>query len=332
MTAALTSLVLIMAFVVIYILFIEVYTVLFRLTGLTREKASFQTISLLTSVGFTTRESEIIASHKTRRKIATAAMITGYTFSVVIVSLIINLLLKINVNQMKASLKVTAIIFGAFILLLILIRLPFIRKGFDKLVEKLASKLLRGDDGQNVITLLDTYGKNSICEIYISKLPAVFVGKTLWESGIKDDYDLNILMLKRKDKFLDITRNTMFQEKDSIIVFGPSQQIKDLFGSVSSKEEPVKEKDNSKKNMMELIDNYSNDAMVEIKVNVLPEFLKGKALITSKLKENYDITVLMIKRDNHMIQVNSTSTIQDNDSIIVFGPFKKIKSAFNIGE
>ena len=329
MNVALSSLVLIMAFVVIYLLFIEVYSVLFRLTGLTKEKANFQTISLLTSVGFTTRESEIIAANKTRRKIATAAMVTGYTFSVVIVSLVINLLLKIDAKQIRASLKMTAIIFGAFILLLIIIRIPFIRNGFDKLVEKLAGRLLKSNSKQNVITLLDNYGKMAICQVYINDLPEILKEKNLLESDVKNKYDLNFLMLKRKENIIDITKDTMFQEKDTLVVFGTYQKIKELFEK-SSKSNKVEEV--TTENRLELIDNYSNDAMAEIIVHNVPAFMKDTKLINSKLKEKYDITVLMIKRDDHMIPVTKDSSICDNDSIIVFGPYKTIKEAFNIGE
>ena len=38
----------------------ELFTLLFRFTGLPDEKARFQVISLLTGCGFTTRESELL--------------------------------------------------------------------------------------------------------------------------------------------------------------------------------------------------------------------------------------------------------------------------------
>ena len=79
-----TSVILILAFIVIYVIVIQIYSVLFRITGLTKEKARFQAISLLTNSGFTTSESEIIVSDRVRRRIAIAAMINGYAFSVII--------------------------------------------------------------------------------------------------------------------------------------------------------------------------------------------------------------------------------------------------------
>ena len=65
-----TSVILIMVFIIIYVILIEIFSMLFRITGLTKEKASFQAISLLTNCGFTTGESEVITSDRLRRRIA----------------------------------------------------------------------------------------------------------------------------------------------------------------------------------------------------------------------------------------------------------------------
>ena len=44
--------------ILIYWIITELFTILFRFTGLPGEKAQFQVISLLTGCGYTTRESE----------------------------------------------------------------------------------------------------------------------------------------------------------------------------------------------------------------------------------------------------------------------------------
>ena len=70
---------------------IEVFTVLFQLTGLTREKAKMQVVSLLTNSGFTTNESEIVMIGKHRRRLAKTVMLCGYSFAVIIVSVLVNI-------------------------------------------------------------------------------------------------------------------------------------------------------------------------------------------------------------------------------------------------
>ena len=79
--------------IVLYIYTIEIFTILFRITGLTKEKARFQVISLITCSGFTTSEAEIIATNRRRRRLAIICMITGIIFNVMIISFIINLIM-----------------------------------------------------------------------------------------------------------------------------------------------------------------------------------------------------------------------------------------------
>src|SRR3954447_3505547 len=71
---------------------IEIYVVLFRLTGLKLEISRFQVISLMTGTGFTTGESELILGHPVRRKLATFLILFGAFSLAVIISSISNFL------------------------------------------------------------------------------------------------------------------------------------------------------------------------------------------------------------------------------------------------
>ena len=59
----------------------ELFSLLFRFTGLPEEKARFQVISLLTGCGFTTHESELLLSTRSRRRLARLTMLFGYVFN-----------------------------------------------------------------------------------------------------------------------------------------------------------------------------------------------------------------------------------------------------------
>ena len=50
--------------ILIYWVITELFTILFRFTGLPDERARFQVISLLTGCGYTTRESEMFLSDR----------------------------------------------------------------------------------------------------------------------------------------------------------------------------------------------------------------------------------------------------------------------------
>src|SRR3954471_8406420 len=79
-------------YLVIIIAVIEIYVVLFRLTGLKLEVSRFQVISLMTGTGFTTGESELILGHPIRRKLATFLILFGAFSLAVIISTISNFL------------------------------------------------------------------------------------------------------------------------------------------------------------------------------------------------------------------------------------------------
>ena len=52
------SMIVFVLLIIFYITIADIITILFRLTGMTEERARFQVISLLTNSGFTTQESE----------------------------------------------------------------------------------------------------------------------------------------------------------------------------------------------------------------------------------------------------------------------------------
>ena len=58
-----SALILFSLIILIYLIITELFTILFRFTGLPDERARFQVISLLTGCGFTTKESELFLSN-----------------------------------------------------------------------------------------------------------------------------------------------------------------------------------------------------------------------------------------------------------------------------
>ncbi len=325
-----SSLVLIMLVIVIYTILVEIFSVLFRITGLTKEKAGFQAVSLFTNCGFTTSESEVIVSNHVRRRIAKVEMIIGNIFSVIVVSLLINVFLNLNMDQVSEGLWGTLLCFLFTILILTLMRLPRTKDLIDKAFEEIAIAIFRRGDGDNVITLLDNYGRDAIAEIYIQRMPALLEGKTLAEAGLKSHYKLNVLMLKRKGKIRDITKDTIFQKDDVIVVFGNAQNIKDLFASHAEHVEELLEKGpEADQNVLELIENYGKDVLAEVKMGWIPDEIYSKTLQQCNIKDKYKINIMMIKRNGMPIMVGKDTIIEKKDVLVVFGPYQEIKNLFN---
>lgn len=327
-----TSFLLIVLFIIIHIVIFEIYSVLFRITGLTKEKAKFQSISLLTNSGYTTSEAEIITTDRTRRRIALFAMITGYAFSVVIISLLINVFLTFNMEQIKNSYLIIIICCLILVLIIVLICIPKVKNAFDKIIEKIAADVFKRSNKENVITLLDNYGKDAIAEVYLNFIPDELYNKSLMESNIKNNYNMNILMYNRKGKTHDVTKDTIFQKGDILIIFGNLQNIKNVF--IVNTKNKVKELENAPidndQNDIDLIENYGSEAMATITINNVPDLFEDKKLFETQIKENYKINILMIKRNELPVALTKDTVILKGDKVTVLGPYVSIKDAFLI--
>ncbi len=223
------SLALFFVFILIYMLIIEIFTVLFRLTGLTYDRSSLQVISMLTGCGFTTQESESITTFHTRRKLAKLTIIFGYLFTVVIMSSVVNVFLSLS-NSEVADMGLSVVIILFFMgLITVLTRVKRIRLFLDAGIEKLGNRLMFGN-ASNTIVLLDTFGKNAICEINLSNLPIQFDNVKLKNSGLKEQYSIQLMLIKRNGRTLSILKGEdVLLKNDTIVVFGDYTNIKTLF-------------------------------------------------------------------------------------------------------
>jgi hypothetical protein len=78
----------ILIYFVLIFLVLEIAVTLLIISGLDKEVARFQAVSMLTATGFTTKESELIARHPIRRKIAIFLILFGvFSLAVMIASI-----------------------------------------------------------------------------------------------------------------------------------------------------------------------------------------------------------------------------------------------------
>jgi hypothetical protein len=136
MSISIISIIIVMA---ILWLLVEILSVVLKMTGLDLNKARFQVISILTHTGFTTRESELIAQHSTRRKIASWLMIVSYVAQITIITLSVNILTQ---NE-KQLLPLGILLFACLVFIIVLTRTRYIYSKFNRLVEKMFSRRLK---------------------------------------------------------------------------------------------------------------------------------------------------------------------------------------------
>ena len=329
---------LILAVTAIYLIMIEFFSVAFKLTGLATNKIRFQVASLFTGAGFTTQESEIITNDNRRRRIAVVCMYTGHIFSVVIMGLIINVLISIG-ESLHADLPartytewyfIVFYISSAVFVLVLLIKIPPINKKFQKLLEKIAINTSKARRESNIITVLDYYGRSAVVEIVLNKVPEFAKDKSLGSMALTKKYALILLSLRRGNRRVSISKDTMISKGDVIVAYGHINDIRDCF--INSLEDNKKANktvviDNT--NEIQLLNNYGANTLMEVTVHEVPKELEGIKMKDSHLTDRYSIQIIIIKRNNEYLFVNKDMTIEKDDIVTLFGPYVNIRHLFN---
>lgn len=324
---------LILAVASIYMFMIEFFSVAFKLTGLATNKLKFQVASLFTGTGFTTNESELITNDSRRRRIAVACMYTGHIFSVVIMSLIINVFISVytEFSEIPAETQnwyfiVFFISLGLF-LLAIFIKIPPINKRFQKLLEKVAINASARRRNTNIVTALDYYGRSAVVEVVLNRVPEFAKDVSLFDMQLTKKYSFIILSIKRGNRRVSVSKDTILVKGDVILIYGIITDIRMAFvESVEGKKNDTIVVDRT--NEVQLINNYGENALVEVYVDEVPKELENVKIKDAGLNDRYKITVGIIKRGDEYVFVSKDTIIQKGDTVTFFGPYKNVKLLF----
>ena len=216
-----TDIVLFSLIIIVYWVITELFTILFRFTGIPDEKARFQVISLLTGTGFTTRESELLLTNRVRRRLARATMLFGYAFNITIVSAFINVFLTLKLSQVKnyyigvlAPLSVGIVVFTVM-------RIPRVRGWWDRFLQKVADRLVGRTDSVNTVLLLDYISGDSIAVVTLKRVPESMQGIPLSETGLRSNTGILIMLVEHNgQKAVPARADTVFVVGDKLTVFG----------------------------------------------------------------------------------------------------------------
>jgi hypothetical protein len=204
-------------------LIMEVATVMLVITGLDRDTARFQAISLLTSSGYTTSEAELVVRHPVRRKIALFLMISG----TIALAIIISLLVRILARGLSGPDEVFYLV--SFLLAVYLLFRSRRVTGFlDKHLEK---RLVKQPylQKRTVEELLKVDEHFSIAEVHLSNPAAPWIQRTLGEARLRDQGVL-VLSIRRKDgSIIRAPRGTdILNTGDILLVYGRPRYIAKL--------------------------------------------------------------------------------------------------------
>ena len=214
--------------ILIYWVISELFAMLFRFTGLSHEKARFQVISLITGCGFTTHESELLLTTRSRRRLARITMLFGYVFNITIVSMLINVFLSIKLTELSTLFSILIPILAAAVII-IFMRVPKIRAWGDRVIERIANRLIRRETANSVL-LLDYLGEDSIAQVTLVEVPEAFREKTLAKINFRAEHDLMVMLIEKPGKkAVPAGAKTVMEAGDKLTVFGDYKKIAAVF-------------------------------------------------------------------------------------------------------
>ncbi|MGL5329917.1 MAG: TrkA C-terminal domain-containing protein [Peptostreptococcaceae bacterium] len=208
---------------IIFIIIIDIFAVLFRLTGMPIDKARFQVISLLTSTGYTTKESELIAQHPTRRKLASALMITSYVSTLTFISFLVRIL-------SNSLLNIKSI---AMLLVFITLATMFLKSPMLDFVENIIEHIIENSSlwkkiNTRYLNFITKHKGYSICEVYLSENHEL-IGVSIKESKLTD-IEIKVLSVDQGHDFINFPYpEYVFEENDKLTVYGNTHNIKMKF-------------------------------------------------------------------------------------------------------
>ncbi|MEG1525377.1 MAG: TrkA C-terminal domain-containing protein [Clostridia bacterium] len=216
------------ALILVYVVIVEIFTMLFRFTGLTAEKARFQVVSLLTNSGYTTRESELITVSPVRRRLARATMMFGYAFTVTIVSSVVNVFLSLKLVQLEHILWQLFVPALFLIALILFFRNKRFKQCLDGVIERVVNRLvLKG--ARNQLLVLDYFADKVVAQVTLKMLPQKLADTRLADANLNDKGVLLLLVQRKGRQLSAVDADTVLHPGDHLVVFGPLEAIRDVF-------------------------------------------------------------------------------------------------------
>lgn len=218
------SLIIFAVVLIILWLIVEVVSIILKTTGMDLYKARFQAISIITHTGFTTRESELITQHQTRRKIASFLMIISYLAQGTLISVFINIMIK----DTNTLLNVGVIVLILLIFIFLLTRTKYLSSRINRFVEKIIEKRIFKATKKNPMSqVMKISPEFGIFEIIIDENGGLN-GKTLRESNLKEDF-IQVLKVDRGSETINFPKsNLKLGIGDKLVVYGKIKSIKDV--------------------------------------------------------------------------------------------------------
>jgi len=202
---------------------IEVLSIALKMTGLELYRARFQVISLITHTGFTTRESELITQHPTRRRLASILMLVSYIAQVTLISVFLHVLTA-NTERLWIVIAIL-VVMGIFIYFVTRNRFfaTRVNAAMERMLDKQIMKNIKKQPLEKVLKISPKYG---IYELIVDD-DSPLCGKSLADARLKDEY-IQVLKVDHGSTTTDFpSASLVIESGDKLIVYGKTRSILD---------------------------------------------------------------------------------------------------------
>ena len=205
-------------------LLVEILSVIFKITGLDLYKARFQVISILTHTGFTTRESELIAQHPLRRRLASILMLVSYIAQASLISVMFSMVSQ-NAKQLLYIGIALAVI---LVLYFVFSHNKYISGKVNRAEEKLiAKRFMKNVQRRSEDQVLKISPEYAVYELLVDS-DSPLANVTLRAAKLNERF-ISVLKIDRGSATLDFPKaDTVIQPGDVLIVYGKIKFIKEL--------------------------------------------------------------------------------------------------------
>lgn len=216
-------LIFLLIYIFIFMLSIEIFTSIFQLGGMSRSKARFQVLSLLTNSGFKTKESELITNDTFRRK--TAIIIMVYTYASLLVFIASLVYISVHGNALTSFIYIIAeiILFYNFFTILT------VKKMVYSFVDWFSKKYLL-EKNINTIKVLEEFNNKVVATVYLHNIPSELLEVEIQTLEQLTTLEINILAIDRQSIIINSVLPTQTLNKDDkITVYGDLINIQYIF-------------------------------------------------------------------------------------------------------
>lgn len=210
-------------FLILYLAVIEFLTISLKLTGLSYDISKFQSISIFSTIGFTTKESELITQHPLRRKLCSQMMVITHIANLTIMS---SLFYYLNKGVGLEDLRVVIV---ASLICLLYRRLK-LHAYLDIFLEKILLRRMMSNKNKTMFSreMVKKMGDYMLYLVMLDR-DSNFIGKSIRNSKLKMK-GIQVLNIDKGNSFIGFPKpEYVFEAEDRLLIYGDISTIEEVF-------------------------------------------------------------------------------------------------------